>query len=76
MKRVLIGGFISLIGSIWMLAIILLVSNDLTSSWQTPPGRLLTTISEKHLMVFFVIAVIFVILGIVFMLKEYFKKDP
>lgn len=75
MKRALIGGFISLIGSIWTLAIILLASNNLTDSWSTPPGRLLTTISELNMTFLFVISIVFVVLGIVIMLIEYFKKD-
>lgn len=42
MKRALIGGFISLIGSIWALAIMILAINNLISEWSTLPGRLLT----------------------------------
>jgi hypothetical protein len=34
MKKVLIGGFLSLIGTIWGLAIIVFVGNNLTSSWE------------------------------------------
>ncbi len=75
MKRVLIGGFVSLIGSIWTLAIILLAANNLTSSWYTPPGRLLTSISELGLMLFFVISALLVVLGIVLMAVEYFKRE-
>ena len=75
MKRALIGGFISLIGSIWTLAIILVAANNLTTEWITPPGRLLCTISELNLTLFFVISVVFVILGVALMLIEYFKKD-
>ena len=75
MKRALIGGFISLIGSIWALAITLLAVNDLVDAWSTPPGRFLTTVSELHLMVFFVISVVLVVLGIILMVIEYFRKE-
>lgn len=75
MKRVLIGGFISLIGSIWALAIIFLAGNNLTSGWSTPPGRLLTTISELDMMLLFVVSVALVLLGIVLMIIEYFRKE-
>ena len=75
MKRALIGGFISLIGSIWTLAIILMAANNLTSEWATPPGRLLTTISKLYMTPFFVISIAFVILGVVLMLIEYFRKE-
>lgn len=75
MKRALIGGFIALIGSIWTLAIIMTAANNLVSEWATPPGRLLTTISELYMTPFFVISIAFVVLGIVLMLIEYFRKD-
>lgn len=75
MKRAFIGGFLSLIGSIWALAILLLASNNLVSGWSTPPGRLLTTISELQMMPWFLISVAFILLGIVIMAIEYFRKD-
>lgn len=75
MKRAIIGGFIALIGSIWALAIILLGENNLVSSWATPPGRFLTSISQMGVMIWFVIALIFLTLGIALMLVEYFRKD-
>lgn len=75
MKRVLAGGFISLIGSIWALAIFLLAANSLTSEWSTSPGRILTTISKLNMTFFFVISIVFVILGLVLMLIEYFRKE-
>ena len=75
MKRVLAGGFIALIGSIWALAIFLLAANNLTSGWATPPGRVLTTISELNMTFFFAISIIFIILGLVLMLIEYFRKE-
>ena len=46
MKRALIGGFISLLGTIWGLAIALAASNNLVSGWTTPPGRFLTSVSQ------------------------------
>jgi len=75
MKRAFIGGFLSLIGSVWALGILLLASNNLVSGWTTPPGRFLTTISELQMMPWFVISVAFIILGIVIMAIEYFRKD-
>ena len=75
MKRVLIGGFISLIGSLWALAIIFLAGNNLTSGWVTPPGRLLTTISELDMTTLFVVSIVLVLLGIVLMIIEYFRKE-
>ena len=75
MKKVLIGGFLSIIGSIWALAMALVVENNLASSWSTPPGRLLTTIQEMGLMAVFLVAVFLVIFGIFILLAELLRKE-
>lgn len=75
MKRALIGGFLSLIGSIWALAIIFIAGNNLASSWATPPGRFLTTVTELDLTLVFVLSLIFVILGVGIMAVEFFRKE-
>ena len=75
MKRALIGGFISLIGSIWALGIIFMGFDNLVSEWPTPPGRLLTTVSELGMMPWFAVSVVFVLLGVVLMVVEYFHKE-
>lgn len=74
MKRVLIGGFLSLLGTIWGLAVILFVGNNLVSAWPTPPGRFLTSVVELDMTLPFVVAILFVLLGLVIMGVEYFKK--
>lgn len=74
MKRVLIGGFLSLLGTIWALAIISIAGNNLVSSWATPPGRFLTTVMELDLILVFVLAIVFTILGICIMVVEFFRK--
>ena len=76
MKSVLIGGFLSLLGSIWALAVIFLAGNNLVSGWTTPPGRFLTTVSELDLTFIFAASVILTIAGIVIMVIELFRKDP
>ena len=75
MKRAIIGGFISLIGSIWTLAVIISAINYSINGWSTPPGKLLTQIAESNLTVWFGISIAMVALGIVLMAIEYFKKD-
>ena len=75
MKRAIIGGFISLIGSLWTLAVIISANNYLISGWSTPPGKLLTQITESNLTVGFGVSIAMVVLGIVLMAIEYFKKD-
>ena len=75
LKRAIIGGFISLIGSIWTLAVIISANNYPINGWTTPPGKLLTQIAESNLTVWFGVSIAMVALGIVLMTIEYFKND-
>ena len=75
MKRAIIGGFFSLIGSIWALAIAFTAGNNLVSGWPTPPGRFLTTVSETGLMFFFVLSILLIVLGLGLMTVELFIKE-
>ena len=75
LKRAIIGGFISLIGSIWTLAVIISANNYSINGWSIPPGKLLTQITESNLTVWFGVSIAMVVLGIVLMAIEYFKKD-
>ncbi len=60
---------------IWELAIIVFAENNLVSSWATPPERFLTTISETGMALPMVKASILLLLGLVIMGIEYFRKD-
>ena len=75
MKRALIGGFLSLIGCIWSLAIVFIASNNLVTSWDADVGRLWTTVIEMDLMFLFVFSVVFIVLGIILMGVELFRKE-
>jgi len=75
MKRVVIGGFISLIGSIWALAVVFIAANNLVSSWHTPPGRFMETVIHMDLLLVFALSLVFVFGGIVIMLLELFRKE-
>ena len=75
MKRVLIGGFLSLLGTIWGLAVTLFVGNNLVSGWSTPPGRFLCSVFELEMTLPLAISVLFILLGLVILGIEYFKKD-
>lgn len=74
MKKVLIGGFLSLLGSIWALGVLFVAGNNLLSGWSNPPGRFLSTVIELDLMPIFTLSIIFVIMGISIMVFEFFKK--
>lgn len=75
MKKVLIGGFLSLTGSIWAMMVMFVSGNNLTSGWSTPPGRFMTTVAEMGLTEVFGMAILLVVLGIAVMLVELVRKD-
>jgi ABC-type branched-subunit amino acid transport system permease subunit len=75
MKRAVIGGFLSLIGSIWALAIVFIAGNNLVTSWDTKLGRFLSTIIEMDLTLLFAFSVVFIVLGIILMTVELFCKE-
>lgn len=75
MKRALIGGFLSLLGSIWTLAIVYYATNNMVISWDAQVGRLITTIMEHNLMFLLILSVAFMIGGIVIMGIELFRKE-
>lgn len=77
MKRTLIGGILSLLGTIWGLAVLLSAANNLseTSSWYTPPGRFGTTVANMGLTVPLVLALLLFVLGLVILAVEFFRKD-
>lgn len=75
MKKAIIGGFLSLIGTIWELAIIVFAGNNMVSGWSTPPGRFLTTISESGMTLPMVIAFLLLVAGLLIMGIEYFRKE-
>ena len=75
MKRAVIGGFFSLIGSVWALAIVFIAGNNLVTSWYTELGRLWSTVIEMDLMFLFVFSVALIALGIILMAVELFRKE-
>lgn len=73
MKRALIGGFFSLIGSIWSLAIVFIAGNNPVTASER--GRFWTTVIEMDLAFLFILAVVFALLGVVLMTIELFRKE-
>ncbi len=74
-KRALIGGFLSLLGTIWGVVVLLYVADNWVSNWYTPPGRFLTTVWETGMTAPFVLAMALLLAGLVILGIEYFKKD-
>ena len=75
MKKVIAGGFSSLIGSIWTLAILIAAGKHPVSHWHTPPGRLLSSVMEMNLLFPLILFVLLFIFGLVLMFFACFQKD-
>ncbi len=75
MKKALIGGFLSLLGTIWALVIVSFTANHPAQAWANPPGRFLTTVFETGMLIPAVIAAVLLLGGIAIMGIEYFRKD-
>lgn len=75
MKRVIICCFLSLIGTLGDLAVFIACANNMVSGWGTPPGRFLTTVSELGMTSLLVISNIILVLGLIAMAVEYFRKE-
>ena len=74
MKKVLIGGFTSLIGSIWSLAIAFVVGNNLVTAFDSDVGRLWSTVLDLDLLLPTIISFAFILFGVVLMAVELFNK--
>lgn len=75
MKKALIGGFLSLLSSLWLIAFYFCILNNMVTSYFTPPGRFISTINTLGLAIPILIAIVFLILGIIIMIIEFFNKD-
>ena len=75
MKRALIGGFLSLIGSIWSLAVIFIAGNNLVNSWDSRVGRLMSTVIEMDLMFLLILSIALIVFGLVLLVVELFRKE-
>ena len=75
MKRAIIGGFTSLVGSILLMAFSISATSMFDSGWSTPPGKFLTTIAEADVSFGFWLSVVLIVLGGVIMVCEFLKKD-
>lgn len=75
MKKVVIGGFFALIGTIWALTVLLFVRDGLVSAWATPPGRFFTTVLETGMLLPFVLATALLAAGLAVLTVEYFRKE-
>lgn len=73
MKKVIIGGFLAVISSIWAIAIGAYVQFNLAPSWLG--SRFWSSASQLGVIVPLIISLIVLALGILIMCIEYFRKD-
>jgi len=73
MKKVLIGGFLGLIGSIWAIVLMLHVQNNLVSSWNG--SRFWASAGELGMTLPLIAALAAVVLGMVILGISFFSKD-
>jgi len=75
MKKVLIGGFLSLLGTLWAIGLLFFISNNLVPSCDTPPGLFGATVAEYKMELPLFTAFLLLALGLLLMGIEYFKKE-
>lgn len=75
MKRTVIGGFLSLIGTLLVAALLFCIGDNLVDGYTTPPGRFWSTVFELDLTLPLILSVLLLLLGLVVLGIEYFKKD-
>ena len=73
MKKVMIGGFLAIVSSIWAIAIGDYVQSNLVSAWRG--SRFWSSASQLGVIVPFIVSLIMLALGIIIMCLEYFRKD-
>lgn len=75
MKKVIIGGFLSLIGALGEMAVFITAANNMVSAWCTPPGRFLCTVLEIGMSPVLVCASLILAIGLIILGIEYFRKE-
>lgn len=77
MKRVLIGGFLALIGTIWCMGGLAGSAANVynVTAWSTPPGRFGTAMLQSGMVWPVVLGGLLLAVGLVVMGVEYFRKE-
>ena len=76
MKRALIGGFLTLVGSIWCLAGFVSTAANVqnVTEWYTPPGRFGTAMLQSGMVWPVVLGGLLLVVGLIVLGVEYFRK--
>ena len=75
MKKIIIGCFLSTIGVIGNLVMLLSIRDYVAMEWSTPPGRFITTVVDMGMGIPFIVSTFFLILGFLILAIEYFRVE-
>lgn len=77
MKRTVIGGFLTLAGTLWCLYALLMGRFDLknVTEWYTPPGRYGTALLQSHVLLPLAVGALLLLAGIVILGIEFFTNE-
>ena len=75
MKKTIIGAVLSLVGSLWSLALLFIAGNNPPDTWYTDLGKLWSYVVDLKLVLPFVLGVIIAVFGIIILLIELFRKE-
>ena len=77
MKKVITGATLSLVGAIIFLSVFIAAGNLTTvyNSWNMQSGRFFSAVSDAKLYPIFIISIILVVVGIIFMLRGCMEKS-
>lgn len=75
MKKTIIGGILAICGTFGTSSVLNTVADNLVSGWSTPPGRFITTVIVYDLIIPLILFSVILILGLVILGIEYFRKE-
>ncbi len=75
MKKTVIGGILAICGTFGTMSVFNTAADNLVSGWSTPPGRFITTVIEYNLIIPLILFSVMLILGLVILGIEYFRKE-
>lgn len=75
MKRVVAGGFLSLIGALGNLAVFITVANNMVFGYSFPPGPFWDTVEKLGMTSLLIFSSMILALGLIIMAIEFFKKE-
>lgn len=70
MKRLIKGGFLTLSGVIGVIGTMMVAMQNPSSAWETPPGRMVTSILENEMLIPAILFLLLLVSGLYILLTE------